>query len=398
MPDSATLNIAVEDNDPYLSGDSRRNENATDRYGQEASITVDGEEIGNGGQIYAEKYMWLCDNFGNYYVMVEIEQEGTNEDFFTFYEPFGIPAPGTVLTVVGGGNITTCGWNPKYDDLGGGDVSAPGALNGTYFFDTDGSDTNNGEAGVIGAQVTLTNVDTGETFTTVTDDDGFYSFFGLDQGNYTVSFAEIDGYGFVTAGQGGDTTIDSDVDQNGVSYDISIGSGEVVANVDAGIRPCGDIDGNAGQDDDLVGCDTDDHIRGFSGDDVIDGRGGDDVIDVGRGDDTAIGGSGDDTIDGGEGFDVAVFAGNSADYTITVTSQDGSTVTVVGPDGEDTLIDVELLRFDDEDILVSSFILSASDDIADLPALNGTVTVDVLANDNAGLALRQSNRSKLGQV
>jgi Ca2+-binding RTX toxin-like protein len=119
---------------------------------------------------------------------------------------------------------------------------------------------------------------------------------------------------------------------------------------------------------------------------VIDGRGGDDVIDVGRGDDTAIGGTGDDIIDGGEGFDVAVFAGNSADYTITVTSQDGSTVTVVGPDGEDTLIDVELLRFDDEDILVSSFILSASDDIADLPALNGTVTVDVLANDNAGLA------------
>ena len=42
MPDTATLNIAVEDNDSYLSGDSRHNENATDRSGQQASITADG--------------------------------------------------------------------------------------------------------------------------------------------------------------------------------------------------------------------------------------------------------------------------------------------------------------------------------------------------------------------
>ena len=386
MPDTATLNIAVEDNDSFLSGDSRHNENATDRSGQQANITSNGEEIGNGGQIYAEKYMWLCDNLGNYYVMVEIEQEGTNEDYFTFYEPYGIPAPGTTLTVVGSGNITTHGWNPRYDDLGGGETSVPGALNGRYFFDTDGSDTDNGEGGVVGVQVTVTNVDTGEIFTTITDDDGSYSFFGLSQGDYTVTFAEVDGFGFVTAGQGNDATIDSDVDSTGTTMTISIGSGEVVTDIDAGIRPCGDIDGSAGVDDVLIGCDTDDHIRGFSGDDTIEGRGGNDLINLGRGDDTAIGGTGDDMIDGGEGSDIAVFSGLSSDYTITVTSPDGSTANVSGADGSDTLVDIELLRFDDQDILVSSFILSAGDDIADLPALNADVVIDVLANDNPGLA------------
>lgn len=386
MPDSATLNIAVEDNDAYLSGDSWRNENATDYRGQQANITADGEEIGNGGQIYAEQYMWLRDNLGNYYVMVEIEQEGTNEDYFTFYEPYGIPAAGTTLTVVGSGNITTCGWNPRYDDLGGGDVSVPSAISGRYFFDTDGSDTDNGEAGVVGAQVTVTNLDTGETFTTMTDDDGSYSFIGLGQGDYTVTFAEVDGFGFVTAGQGDDTTIDSDVDSTGTTMTISIGAGEVVTDVDAGIRPCGDIHGSGGVDDVLIGCDTDDHIRGFSGDDTIEGRGGDDLIDLGRGDDVAIGGSGDDVIDGGEGYDIAIFAGNAADYTITVTSLDGSSVNVSGADGHDALVDVEMLRFDDQDVVVSSFILSASDDIAELPALNADVVIDVLANDNPGLA------------
>ena len=77
----------------------------------------------------------------------------------------------------------------------------------------------------------------------------------------------------------------------------------------------------------------------------------------------AIGGTGDDMIDGGEGSDIAVFSGLAADYTITVTSPDGSTANVSGADGSDTLVDIELLRFDDQDILVSSFILSAGDDI-----------------------------------
>ena len=386
MPDCATLNISVTDNDKYLSGDSRWNENANDHYGQQAAITMDGQEIGNGGQIYAEQYFWLRDACGNYYVMIEVEQEGTNEDYFTFYEPYGVPAAGTSLTVICAGNVTSCGWNPKYEDLGSGDVGAPGALSGRYFFDTDGSDTDNGEAGVAGAQVTLTNLDTGEVFTTTTTENGDYSFIGLAAGDYTVTFEEQEGFGFVTADQGGDDTIDSDVDGTGTSFTITIGKGEVVTDIDAGIRPCGQIDGQSQVNDVLIGCDGEDEIRGFSGEDTIEGRGGDDLIEGGRDDDLLIGGDGNDTIDGGQDFDTAVFSGNAADYTITFLTQDGASVSVTGPDGEDLLIDVEQLRFDDQDIVISSLLLSANDDAVALPSTLGSVKIDALANDGAGLA------------
>ena len=56
MPVSASATLTVTDNDGYLSGDSRYNENANDCWGQQSAIEVDGEEVGNGGQIYAECY------------------------------------------------------------------------------------------------------------------------------------------------------------------------------------------------------------------------------------------------------------------------------------------------------------------------------------------------------
>jgi len=102
MPGSATTCISVKDNDAFLSGDSRRNENSDDKKGQTASITGEnGEELGNGGQIYAEFYYWVCDTEGNWYVMIEIEQERTNDDFYTFYTGHGydVPPEGAELTV-----------------------------------------------------------------------------------------------------------------------------------------------------------------------------------------------------------------------------------------------------------------------------------------------------------
>ena len=53
MPGSASVEFSVTDNDNRLSGDSRHNENSNDKHGQQASITQDGQEVGNGGQIYA---------------------------------------------------------------------------------------------------------------------------------------------------------------------------------------------------------------------------------------------------------------------------------------------------------------------------------------------------------
>ena len=100
MPSCSSVSFKVKDNDEYLSGDSKCNENSDDRYGQTATIQdSDGNELGNGGQIYGESFWWVKDQHGNWYVLVEIEQEGTNDDYFTFYtgNGYGVPPAGVRL-------------------------------------------------------------------------------------------------------------------------------------------------------------------------------------------------------------------------------------------------------------------------------------------------------------
>ncbi|MGB0852123.1 MAG: Ig-like domain-containing protein, partial [Pikeienuella sp.] len=116
MPADNDAVISVWDNDGRLSGDSRWNENSTDKYGQIASITVDGVEVGNGGQIYAEKFFWVCDDAGNWYILLEIEQENASGDYFVFYDYYGLPEEGAELSLVSSRNITRC-WEPRYDDM-----------------------------------------------------------------------------------------------------------------------------------------------------------------------------------------------------------------------------------------------------------------------------------------
>lgn len=148
MPGAATTCISVTDNDSYLSGDNYCNENANDHYGQHASITGDNGEMGNGGQIYAEKYFWVCDTAGNWYVMIEIEQEGSNDDYFTFYTGHGYsaPEPGTELTVYSSCNVK--GSWIDFNCLDAGEKVEYGSISGTVFCDTD-CDGINGEVTVI---------------------------------------------------------------------------------------------------------------------------------------------------------------------------------------------------------------------------------------------------------
>lgn len=61
-------------------------------------------------------------------------------------------------------------------------------------------------------------------------------------------------------------------------------------------------------------------------------------------DDRLIGFLGNDTLKGGAGYDTAVFSGNMSDYS-WVESRRGWDIT--GPDGADTLEDIEALEFDD---------------------------------------------------
>ena len=84
-----------------------------------------------------------------------------------------------------------------------------------------------------------------------------------------------------------------------------------------------------------------------TGDDNITGTGGNDIVHALDGNDSITGGGGDDTIDGGPGSDTAVFSGYYASYSV---SWDGSTATVVGPDGTDTIMATGRLQFADRSV------------------------------------------------
>ncbi|MCE8556870.1 VWA domain-containing protein [Ruegeria pomeroyi] len=100
----------------------------------------------------------------------------------------------------------------------------------------------------------------------------------------------------------------------------------------------------------LVGSNFGDHLTGSSDRNQLSGLDGDDFL-FGYGNiDYLKGGAGNDTIDGGGSSDYALFDGDLADYTLTRTAD--NRVTVVGPDGNDSLIDVEYFRFDDQDVRI----------------------------------------------
>lgn len=90
-----------------------------------------------------------------------------------------------------------------------------------------------------------------------------------------------------------------------------------------------------------------DNIITGSGDDTITGNIADNVIKSG---------AGNDTIDGGAGVDSAIFSGLRADYTLTELG--GTGVRVAGPDGIDTLTNIEKLVFDDQTVDWSATIAS----------------------------------------
>ena len=89
-----------------------------------------------------------------------------------------------------------------------------------------------------------------------------------------------------------------------------------------------------------------------SGDDTVTNTGtingtihtgsGNDAIIGGAGNNAFDGGAGNDTVNGGAGDDTAVFGGNIADSTIT---RVGTTFTVTGTDGTDTITNVEHFQF-----------------------------------------------------
>jgi hypothetical protein len=113
------------------------------------------------------------------------------------------------------------------------------------------------------------------------------------------------------------------------------------------------------------------NLGGNDGNNTLTGNDGDNVI---------TGGAGNDTIDGGAGSNKAVFSGTYDQYTITL----GTPITVTGPDGTDTLTNIQFLKFADLDN-VSVALVSTSVSISS-PAVtygsSGVITVTVSRDDS----------------
>ncbi|MCO6434098.1 calcium-binding protein [Nitrosomonas nitrosa] len=88
-------------------------------------------------------------------------------------------------------------------------------------------------------------------------------------------------------------------------------------------------------------------IAGTDGPDNLTGTAGNDTILAKGGNDTLNGLAGDDLLDGGAGADIAIYNGPSAAYAVNRTP---SGFSVSGPEGNDTLIDIERFDFQDRNL------------------------------------------------
>ena len=102
--------------------------------------------------------------------------------------------------------------------------------------DLDGVQDPN-EPGVPNVTVNLKNAAGMVIATTTTDENGFYSFMGLQPGTYSVQFVLPDGFDYTAQNVGGDDTIDNDIiaGMNGMTGQYTLVGGEFNMTVDAGI-------------------------------------------------------------------------------------------------------------------------------------------------------------------
>jgi hypothetical protein len=115
------------------------------------------------------------------------------------------------------------------------------------------------------------------------------------------------------------------------------------ANFTISVSDTGEVIVGTPGDDVLSGGNQDDIIQGLGGDDILEGGQGDDTLEGGADNDAIIGGYGNDALDGGTGFDTAFYAGDFDEYSISIA--DNGEVTISGPEGTDTLNNIENLDF-----------------------------------------------------
>lgn len=144
-------------------------------------------------------------------------------------------------------------------------------------------------------------------------------------------------------GMGGSDTLVYTGTATGISVTLAAGGAEFqMADGDGGVDTVRNVES-------ISATNFDDSLTGNELANWLAGRMGNDTLSGGAGADTLIGGLGNDTLDGGADFDVAVFSGARAGYTVT---RGPGGVTVVGADGTDLLTNIEKLQFDDSSVLL----------------------------------------------
>ncbi len=126
------------------------------------------------------------------------------------------------------------------------------------------------------------------------------------------------------------------------------GGGDDILILASSLHDLGDINIDLGNDDNICwGNVGNESIVSYDGNDRLHGGPGNDVIEAGDGADSLWGSLGDDTLDGEDGIDTAHFPGPFTNYAITGPADLLTVEDLVGDEGTDQLIDVELLRFAD---------------------------------------------------
>ena len=133
-------------------------------------------------------------------------------------------------------------------------------------------------------------------------------------------------------GGGGNDWLSYDGSKEGVTIDLSAGTGSGGRAEGDTIRRVEAVAGSAHADA-ITGSDGDDTLDGGDGDDTLDGGDGDDQLDGAAGDDVLRGGDGDDQLDGGAGVDT-LDGGSGADRLRGGPGNDR----LDGGDGDDRLI------------------------------------------------------------
>ena len=256
---------------------------------------------------------------------------------------------GNDLILTGSGDdIVSGGAGHDVIDTGTGDDVVDGGSGHDVIMTGDGNDTATGAAG-------------NDTLIT-------------GSGNDTILGNE--GHDVIVSGSG-DDTIDG-----GAGHDIIL-SGEGHDTIDGGSGHDVILSGNG--NDTVDGASGDDVIITGYGSDTIDGGDGYDWIHAGADDDVINSGAGFDYVNGGTGYDIAIFSGNSNDYSIVEVDTNEFEVTHISSGEVDSVINVELFRFNDKDVdpanpstnsdpVASDDTVSTNEDTA--------VTIDVLSNDS----------------